>query len=555
VKAPGADMTSRNDKDSTFQKSRETTAIEWTLEGSQGWLRSFAFARIGVLVFITLGTIFLSLGRSELYLYLFYAFAFATNYIYLYTLKHLSKVSSPLTWAQVLVDFSIVALVVSRTEAPASFFSFIFVVVVLEAGILLGFAQGVIVATLAMAFMFLQTLFPPLDLQYSNTYTLWYNYAVQAMLFYLTAFISGYWNSRLHRMREFQNEILDNLNNGFIITNADGHIIIKNNAAEVILGITESSIGKPIEEVMQPLSGEECPVNIALRIKQDYTSYEFRIQHPERGSVMLGLTTNLLVSSEGELSGIIVSFTDLTEINAIRQELRRHDRMAVIGELAAGLAHEIRNPVAIIRGAVDEMSTSADSPEIINRLKVMALRESDHLNDIVSGFLNFASNPSTEQTPVELSHVIFEVLELLKREYQDESMLVIESLGLDREYWVSGDASQLKQVFVNIGKNAIEAMECTGRLVISIHQGTFGPISLDFSDTGPGIEPEHSEKIFEPFFTQKNSGVGMGLAVCMRIITAHNGTIRASNRKGGGCSMNIQIPPLHSVHKEEVNEQ
>lgn len=536
------------------KQARESSAVDWTLEGSYGWLRSFAFARIGVLLFIALGTLLLSEGMETIYLFILHALAFVINYVYLWKLKTHKTNGIALTWTQVLVDFCVVALVVAQTEGSSSFFSFVFVVAVLEAGILLGFAQGVIVATMAMVFMFIQTWYSPLGARYPNAYELWYYYTIQAMLFYLTAFISGYWNSRLHSLREFQNEILDNLNNGFIITNADGYIVLNNRAAQDILGLN-STVGMSVDEVMQPLSGEECPVMIALRTRQDYTSYEFRLQHPNRGSIIVGLTTNLLSTYEGELSGIIVSFTDLTEITAMRQELRRHDRMAVIGELAAGLAHEIRNPVAIIRGAVDEMSASAQSPELLNRLTGMALKESDHLNDIVSGFLNFARDPSTEQTPVELKEIITEVIDLLNREYIDEKDLNISFVGMNKEYWVSGDAPQLKQVFVNIGKNAVEAMECVGQIIISAQQEGNGPISVNFMDNGSGIEPDDIEKVFEPFYTQKDSGVGMGLAVCMRIITAHNGTIRASNRLGGGCSMNVQFPPLRVENKDVSDEQ
>ena len=554
----GEESTSLDHPD-TPSLPRASSAVEWTLEGSHGWLRKFALARMGVLLFMTVGSgVILKYGAA--YLFALYVFALATNCVYIYTLRTRHEIGSSQTWAQVFVDFSVVALAVSLTDGPSSFFTFIFVLVVLEAGVLLGFAQGVVLATMAMVFMFILTWFYltwyyPTLTRYSSLYELWYYYSIQVLLFYLTAFISGYWNSRIHRIREFQREILDNLNSGFVITNADGTIVLKNRAAEAILGGSGTGIGTRIEEAMRPLSGEECPVLIALRSGQDYTSYEFRIQHPDRASIMLGLTTNRLTTIEGELSGVIASVIDLTEVNAMRQELRRHDRMVVIGELAAGLAHEIRNPVAIIRGALDEMSTSAESPELVSRLKEMALKESDHLNDIVSGFLNFASDPTREQTPVELRELLLEVIELLRREFMDAQDLTIESAGLDGEYWVSGDASQLKQVFINIGKNAIEAMESVGTLSISIYQGSHGPIEINFGDTGPGIEPDSIVKVFEPFFTKKDSGVGMGLAVCMRIITAHNGTIRASNRKGGGCSMIMQFPPLQPGSEDSANEE
>ena len=238
----------------------------------------------------------------------------------------------------------------------------------------------------------------------------------------------------------------------------------------------------------------------------------------------------------------------------MRQELLRQDRMAVVGELAVGLAHEIRNPVAVIRGAVDEMRSSSQSQELIERLQAMALRESDHLNEIVKGFLDFSTNPSEDVKPLELSGIIDDVATLLRREYDQHKALQIECSIPDEAYWISGNASQLKQVFVNIGKNAVEAMDFAGTLLIQASQIDDGPVQIRFDDTGPGIEPGTIEKIFEPFFTMKDSGVGMGLAVCMRIITAHNGTIRASNRAGGGCALELRLPRLRHEAKGSKNE-
>jgi two-component system sensor histidine kinase PilS (NtrC family) len=519
------------------------TPFEWTLEGASDWLRNFAIARMGVLSFITVGCAFLPIGRFAPFLLALYAFAFITNHLYLRTLRHKNQVGPSQTWAQVFVDFSVVALTVALTEGPTSFFTFIFVVVVLEAGVLLGLAQGFVVATFAVVFLLEQAQFHPAGARYSTTFDLWYFLMVQVMLIYLTAFISGYWNNRIHKLREFQSEILDNMTSGFVITNTQGMIAAQNNSASQILGVeSKDSMGRPIAEVMRTASGEECPVQTALRSGKDYSSYEFSVQRPGGETTMLGLTTNHMYNSHGEITGIIASFTDLTEMNLMRQELLRQDRMAVVGELAAGLAHEIRNPVAVIRGAIDEMGTSSQSPELLQRLQAMAIRESDHLNEIVKGFLDFSRNPESKLEPLDVKQVIEDSVDLLRHEFNGTSDLTIDLDVQDARLPAAGNPFQLKQVFINIGKNAVEAMEHVGTLSIFAGLSKDGPIEIRFEDTGPGIDPGAIEKIFEPFFTRKDSGVGMGLAVCMRIITAHNGTIRASNRTGGGCAMIVQLP-------------
>ena len=535
--------------------SPESTSFDFALEGTGDWLRNFAVARMGVMSFITIGSAFLTIDNGAEYLLLLYVFGFATNYWYLRTLRLKHRVGPSQTWAQMFVDFAVVALTVALTDGPTSFFTFIFVVVVLEAGVLLGLRQGFVIATLATVFMLEQTMLHPAQSRYLTTFTLWYNFLVQVMLVYLTAFISGYWNNRIHKLREFQREILDNMTSGFVIANRRGNILAMNKSACRILDMNiRSSMGRSIGEVMRTTSGDECPVLTALRSGKDYSSYEFYLQQPSGATKLLGLTTNHMNNNLGDSTGVIASFTDLTEMNVMRQELLKQDRMAVVGELAAGLAHEIRNPVAIIRGAVDEMNTSANSPELVKRLQAMALRESDHLNEIVRGFLDFSRNPSEEVEPLELCELLLEVAKLLEREYDEHSNLVIERMIIEDDCWVSGNASQLKQVFVNIGKNGIEAMDFTGVLSIQLARKVDGPVEIRFEDTGPGIEPGSIEKVFEPFFTLKDSGVGMGLAVCMRIITSHNGTIRAANRSGGGCAMVLQLPAIRMPAKEPAHE-
>ncbi|MFP6616054.1 MAG: PAS domain-containing protein, partial [Candidatus Hydrogenedentota bacterium] len=283
---------------------REHTSLEWTLEGESGWLRNFAVARMGVLSFITVGSAFLSIERGAEYLLFLYTFGFLTNYWYLHTLHAKQQVGSSQTWAQVVVDFSVVALTVALTDGPTSFFTFIFVVVVLEVGVLLGLRQGFVIATLASVFMLEQTLLHPSQDRFSSTFNLWYNYLVQVMLIYLTAFISGYWNNRIYKLREFQSEILDNMTSGFIITNERGMIAAQNVSASRILSIpSEESMGRSIGEIMHTASGDECPVLTALRSGKDYNSYEFQLQQPQGSTTLLGLTTNHMYNDESELTG------------------------------------------------------------------------------------------------------------------------------------------------------------------------------------------------------------------------------------------------------------
>ena len=524
-------------------------------ESHQRWLRLIGIARLGVLSFITIGAAFMDVPAGLVYLLLMYLFGFTTNAWYLHTIHHRPQLGKYQATAQVLVDFSVVAVTVALTDGPTSFFTFMFVVVILEAGLLLGFLQGFLLATLATMFMIGQHLMHPYRDTTISSFVLWYNFTVQGLAYYLTAFISGHWTHRLYQLQKFQREILDNMNSGFLITDVSGNIKIQNKAAASILGLqSESAVGQYIGEILQPESGEECPVITALRSDQDFTRYEFTAILPQGQSVLLGLTTNRMTDTQGEPMGSIVSFSDLTEMDEMRQELRRQDRMAIVGELAAGLAHEIRNPVAVIRGAMDELTAENMTPGLQEKLHQMALRESDQLNEIVSGFLNFAREPLPQRKKVNVTELLEEVCDLLRREYGHHTGLTISNKGDGATHHVAGDPSQLKQVFINIGKNGIEAMDFKGILTISTQLSEDGPLAIQFDDDGSGVDPDKVGRIFEPFYTTKERGVGMGLAVCLRIITAHDGIIRARTRQGSGCSMLIRLPAMNvEQYKEAVS--
>lgn len=525
-----------------MNKDRAPDRLGYSPEGMQHWLLYVGIARICLLVFVTVGATFIQAqGRPEFFLPLF-GFGFVTSVWYLYTVREQGTVGRPQSWAQVLVDFSVVAVTVAFTDGLVSYFTFLFIVVVLEAGLLLGLRQGVILATMASAFMVYQVRFPSEGMAELGTLEVLYNFLVQCFAFYLTAFMSGYWYQQINQMRRFQQEILNNMNSGFLITDESGVVTLMNSAAKEILQLEERAcVGAPVEEVLRVASGRECPVRTALRSGSDFTSYEFGAIKGTGERLLLGLTTNLITEHDGKMAGLIASFTDLTEMSTLREEIRRQDRLAVVGELSAGLAHEIRNPVAVIRGAVDELGTANADAALDRKLREMVIRESDHLNEIVSGFLDFAREPSMDREVFDLGDVAEEVATLLSRENGGSEGCTIEVSCPLNSTPVSGNRSQIKQVFINLGRNSIEAMNGRGKLGIMVLNGP-GPREVRFEDEGPGIAPDEVARIFEPFYTTKKSGVGMGLAVCSRIMTAHDGTIRASSRSSGGCTMTVRFP-------------
>lgn len=456
---------------------------------------------------------------------------------YLYSLRATSHVTAGLTWTQMLLDFSVVAATVSFTGGQESVFVFLLLVVVLEAGVLLGLAQGFVFALGAAGFLLWMSLDSTLSTKTPVEH--WYNVSLQWVALFCAAFISGYWNLRLSRMKQFQREILDNMNGGFLLVDRNGVVAGANRAACGILGIDEARLrGRPVDQALVPEDGSECPVVTALREGRDYLSYECPVTTRRGGLRLLGLSTNHLYDTRGLLETLIVSFTDLTEMDRIRKEMLLQARMAYIGEMAAELAHEIRNPITSIRGAMEELGRGNLPPQTAERLTAITLRESDHLEKVVSGFLDFARNPELRRSTVSLTRLAAEMRELFEKKHPGIRVEVRTEPG---EESIHADPTQMRQIFINLCQNAADAMKGEGRLDIVVHPRET-TVEVRFEDCGPGIPPDKVAQIFEPFYTDKERGVGMGLAVCSRIAAVHDGTIQAATRPGGGAVFVVRLP-------------
>ena len=503
-----------------------------------GMLWFTGIARIVVLLLMVGGTRRMVADREVLFvLTATYVVALVCSVWYFVTLRRERRVSAALTWTQVFVDFGVMIMTVNFTGGQSSFFTSLLVIVILEAGVLMGLVQGFLFATLSGAFVSFAALSSGKGS--ADQFVHWYNILVQVIAFFFTAFVSGYWNLRLGWMQQFQREILDNMNSGFLLADHRGAVLGANRTACRILECFQDDvIGRHVASVLVSASGTECPVVTALRERRDYASYEFTVRTAKGSVRLIGLTTNRLFDRGGKVATVIVSFSDLTEVARMRQELQHQDRMAVIGELAAELAHEIRNPVTSIRGAMEELRKEPASAQIAERLAVIAVRESDHLNEIVTGFLEFARNPEIERQKVSLGGLALEMKHLFGDRHP-ELQVMIDSP--DGDCFAGGDPTQLRQLYLNLVQNAVEAMNFRGNLAIIV-RNTGAVVEIRFDDEGPGIPPDKVARIFEPFYTGKERGVGMGLAICNRIVTAHNGVIQAAARPGGGASMIVRLP-------------
>jgi two-component system sensor histidine kinase PilS (NtrC family) len=490
------------------------------------------------------------------YLYLVFGLIVLLSFLYFIALGGEYEYPRRLLRFQLLLDFCVVTTIVACTGGIYSVFAFLYIIVVLEVGILLSQVESLAAASLSSLLLggimvltdrgvlSATSPFRPVGGEAVS------HFVVQIFALYLTAFISSYWSFRLRRMQIFQRGLLNNMSSGFLITDESGIVRVINVAAQRILGYRlDEALGKSSRDVLRVVGGGADPMETTLRTGEEFSSYEFRAVQRNGQEIPLGITTNLLPGTNGRTDGAIGSFVDLTEVEKMRRELRNQDRLAAIGELAAGLAHEIRNPVAAIRGSVEELEHNLGDTATARSLADIAVRECDQLNQIVTGFLEFARNSAAAQQTFDLRGLLEETATLLGREARCTPALDIQCRADDQPVLVCLDRAQLKQAFLNIGKNSLEAMPEGGKLTISVEKPDrqSGHVQIVFRDSGLGIPPGEIERIFEPFFTTKRRGFGMGLAIVQKIISAAGGSVLVSSKEDNGTSVTVVLPLKQSA--------
>jgi two-component system sensor histidine kinase PilS (NtrC family) len=238
---------------------------------------------------------------------------------------------------------------------------------------------------------------------------------------------------------------------------------------------------------------------------------------------------------------MVITFQDLTDIRALEETSRRQDRMAAVGRMAASIAHEIRNPLAAMRGSIQMLRAEMDGDTEQAQLMEIILRESDRLNKIVADYLNYARPRPAELKNVDISALVAETFKLLRNSDEIVDGHSLEEDLPERPAIVSGDPEQLKQVCWNIARNALQAMPEGGTFRVSLAEVEGNRLRLSFTDDGCGMTPEQVERLFEPF-TSTTGGTGLGLSIVYQIIRDHSGTINVRSRQGEGTTITIELP-------------
>ncbi|MBN2226938.1 MAG: PAS domain-containing protein, partial [candidate division Zixibacteria bacterium] len=411
-----------------------------------------------------------------------------------------------------------------------------------------------------------------LETIFSSQDAAFYSIFLHILTFFLVAFVAGYLvehlqradrqladtSQALRRARLETDDILRHLNSGLLTIEPEGRIIFFNRAAEEILDASEIDVKghdfrRAFSDRMASLSDV---LEEVLQSRKHSRRSEVDIRKRDGTVVPIGLSTSILVDEDGSVRGLIAIFQDLTETKILEDKIRTADRMAAVGELSAAIAHEIRNPLAAISGSVEVLQAELDLADENNRLLELIIKESSRLNQILADFLLYARSKRSAFNRVELCRLVSDVMEMVRHLPAYHEGIALRLLAEEPVVYVFGDEDQIKQILINLVVNAMEAIENTpGEIIITIEGDDaleIPVVVLKVTDSGPGIPEDIRDKIFDPFFSTKRDGTGLGLGIVQRLAESMGLDLYVHTRERAGTSFILTFSRLpQSVSSSE----
>jgi two-component system sensor histidine kinase PilS (NtrC family) len=511
--------------------------------------------------------------------YYFISLFYGVTIVYAFLLKHLKDLGK-FTIVQLVIDHLFIAGLIAFTGAKESYFPIAYFFTIIGSSILF-YKRGAFYSASLSTFLFGLVLVLQLygwirlpdqfvTLEPSQVF---YPLITYLAAYYIVAFLSSAVAEELKKKKSeliqkqvdydqleaFNRNIIQSLDSGLLTIGLDGRINFLNRTAEKILnrrrdGLKNVSIRDLFPEIagvldqMEKKSSDDFP---------DYQRYETLFSHEKGENIHLGFSISSLTDPEGAVIGHTLIFQDITRFKEMEEQMKRYDRMAAIGALAAGMAHEIRNPLASLSGSIQMLKSELSLDPQQEHLMEIILRESERLNALITDFLLFAHPPQTQRSRVDIGQILTETVQLFTHSQAFHMGLRITSLDGNgpAEAWV--DPDQMRQVFWNLLINAAQAIPDEGdirigiertnncleggiRLIPEIRENEW--IKIVITDSGTGISLPEKEKIFEPFYTTKEKGTGLGLSIVHKIIENHNGLIKVESDLGRGTTFCLLLP-------------
>jgi len=456
---------------------------------------------------------------------------------------------------QILLDLLLVTGVVYVTGGVESYFLFLYPLTIIVASILLSRRSAFLVA--AAGFILFAVLLegayygllPRMGMGSIELRTLQAYIFINLFAFLAVAYLASHLaqslretgvelqvkQDRLADLQVFNENVIRSMRSGLLTTDLSGRIVLMNPAAEEITGLRfREMVGRPLAAVLPDFP----PLHGTVR-------REIRLQSADGKEKYLGISVAPLRIADGEPSGHIYNFQDLTELKRLERQIAQKERMAALGRMAAAIAHEIRNPLAAVAGSVRQLNQMGHHEPAERRLMEIVSRESERLNRVVNDILSFGQEKRVQLQEANLVDLLEETLLLLQQQSNFNGKFRIVKLYTSREVRLWIDSARMRQVLWNLCDNALRAMPNGGTLRVAVEVDSEW-VRVHVADTGVGLVESDVEKIFEPFESTFPGGTGLGLAIVDQIVRAHQGRVRAQ-ALSPGAQFTVELPRRPSV--------
>ncbi len=486
--------------------------------------------------------------------YFIFAGACLLNVGYLLALRW-ARAYRALVIVQMSIDVFLVSVLVYCTQGVDSAFVFLYFALILAASSVLGARGGYLFAGFCggglatSALLYFGGLVPdarwmtPAQVRPAAAFLF-----AQVTAFAAVAFLSGSLMRRLSMVRIVAGEILEAIGQGILAIDRYGRIVFANTEARKMLGSSALRPGERLSEVLSDKSWKGELLDVVRR--EPPASAELAATNANAKAFPLRVTS-ARVPPTGE-RGVIVVLTDISLEKEVEAAMKRAERFEAISGMAASIAHEIRNPLASIRGSVQEMGRGIELPAERKELMDVVISESDRLDNIIREFLDFARMRPVRKAPCDLGEIVRDAAELARRSAAAKAVRI--TTDLSGPMPISADAGQLRQVFLNLAVNALSAVDGEGTVRLSARPARRSELLpgaapsdepgylVEIADDGRGMTDEVKRRAFDPFFTTRSDGTGLGLSIVQRTVRAHGGEISIESEPGGGTRVSVWLP-------------
>jgi two-component system sensor histidine kinase PilS (NtrC family) len=505
-------------------------------------------------------------------LFLLIAFTYAVTVVYGLTMRAAER-SPWLVDVQLAVDAIVVSAFIYFTGGIASVFTVLYVLPIIAASTVRFQRGGLFVATLS-AMIYVGVVLVQYSGAGSRVHDPWlgadslplrsaaqYRVALNVFGFFAVAFLSGSLaegartagvrleqaSTEIADLQALNQHVIDSLPSGLITTDPSERVLTFNHAAQTITGLRAAAVvGRPMIDVLG------LPPSVVEELRDGLSGTRARrlgcrFKRSDGTEIEIGLSATHLRTPDGR-AGILVTFQDVTDIKKLERDARLRQRLAAVGEMAAGIAHEIRNPLASMSGSIQilrqELPLSAEQEQLMD----IVLRESERLNTTIGSFLAYARPQRFEIARFDLRRALNDTALLLRNSSEVGEGHTVDVQLPSAELWHEADEGQIKQIVWNLATNGLRAMPDGGRLTLI---GTADPaadgVVISVKDEGIGIPPEEVEGLFQPFHGSFARGSGLGLAIVHRIVTDYHGHIQVNSQPGAGTTVSVHFPARTAV--------